>query len=496
MKLITEGDINPYYLQTLCMLFFPRAKFSASEKIGPDTPVAIVKVTSDNNTAYAEASLTLGSRSVLKYHSENYNPSEPGRNTRSIAASKAFYFAATEFCGYNPPWGLLTGVRPTKLAFDRLNSGMTKEQTVKSLRNDYLMFPKKAILATDIARSEAKILKNYTEKDCSVYVSIPFCPSRCAYCSFVSYTTKKLLSLIPSYLETLKTELTMISRLIKRLGMNVVTVYIGGGTPSTLDERQTEDLLSHIDRCFDVPALHEYTFEAGRADTITAEKLKICSSHGVTRVSVNPQSLCDEVLRGVGRLHTTEQFYKAYETAEKSGIPHINTDLIIGLPGDTFKTYADSIEKIIGLGPDNITAHTFAMKKSSSLTAEGTEIITEDYRELAKCVDYTQIITKNAGYFPYYMYRQKNSAGNLENVGFCRKGSEGIYNILMMEEVHTIFAAGAGAVTKLCADQGARIERVFNPKYPYEYLAQSREEEYGKLTEKTEAFFNVADRAE
>ncbi|MBO4869744.1 MAG: coproporphyrinogen dehydrogenase HemZ [Clostridia bacterium] len=491
MKLITEGDINQYYLQTLCMLFFPRAKFSNTEKLGPDTPVAIVKVTSDETTAYAEASLALGSRSVLKYHSENYRPDEPAQNTRSIAASKAFFFAATEFCGYNPPWGLLTGVRPTKLAFDRINSGMTKDQTVKSLRADYLMYPKKAILATDIARTEAKIIKNYTDKDCSVYISIPFCPSRCAYCSFISYATKKFLSLIPDYLEAMMKEMRLLSAMIKDLGMNVVTVYVGGGTPSTLDEKQLGSLLSCIDECFDTASLHEYTFEAGRADTITAEKLALCKAHNVTRVSVNPQSLCDEVLKNVGRLHTTKQFYQAYELAVNSGIPHINTDLIIGLPGDTFKTYSDTIEKITELSPDNITAHTFAMKKSSALTVSGENVVTEDNSELVKCVDYTQIVTKNAGYYPYYMYRQKNSAGNLENVGFCKKGAEGIYNILMMEEVHTIFAVGAGAVTKLTGQSGKRIERVFNPKYPYEYLAQDREAEHKKLEEKAREFFKI-----
>lgn len=489
MKLITEGDINSYYLQTLCMLFFPRAKFSSSEIIGPDTPVAIVKVSSDDKTAYAEASLTMGSRTVIKYYSEDFKENEPDKNTKSIAASKAFFYAAAEFCKYNPPWGILTGVRPTKLAFDRINSGMTKDIAVKSLRSDYLMYPKKAILAVDIARYESKIIKNYTERDCSIYISIPFCPSRCAYCSFVSYTTKKLLSLIPDYLKAMKTELEHLSKLIKELGMNVVTVYIGGGTPSTLDESQLDELLSYVDKCIDTKALHEYTFEAGRADTITEQKLKTCKKHGVTRISVNPQTLCEQILNNVGRKHTVDQFYKAYDLAVKSGIPHINTDLIIGLPGDNFNIYSSTIEKIIELSPDNITAHTFAAKKSSELTVSGSEIFTEDYRDLAKCVDYTQIITKSAGYVPYYMYRQKNSAGNLENVGFCKKGTECIYNILMMEEVHTIFAVGAGAVTKFTKNGGEQIERSFNPKYPYEYLAQNREEEYKKLSEKAFMFF-------
>ena len=489
MKLITEGDINSYYLQTVCMLFFPRAKFSNTETINADTPVAIVKVSSSEKTAYAEASLTMGERTVLKYYSEDFTENVPKQNTKSIAASKARYSAASEFCKYNPPWGILTGVRPTKLAFDRINAGMTKEQTVKSLRSDYLLYPKKAILATDIARYESKVIKNYTEKDCSLYISIPFCPTRCAYCSFVSYTTKKLLSLIPDYLTAMKEEIKLLSSLIKERGYNVVTVYIGGGTPTTLDEAQLSDLLSCIDMYFDTELLREYTVEAGRADTITKEKLKICKDHNVTRVSVNPQSLCDQVLQNVGRMHTTKQFYKAYDMAVQSGIPHINTDLIIGLPGDNFSIYSQTIEKIVELSPDNITAHTLAAKKSSVLTTEGGELFTEDYRDLAKCVDYTQIITKNADYIPYYMYRQKNSAGNLENVGFCKKGTECIYNILMMEEVHTIFAVGAGAVTKLTRDGGEKIQRVFNPKYPYEYLAKNREEEFKKLRDTALSFY-------
>jgi oxygen-independent coproporphyrinogen-3 oxidase len=287
----------------------------------------------------------------------------------------------------------------------------------------------------------------------------------------------------------MKEEIRLLSSLIKERGLRVVTIYIGGGTPTTLDEAQLSDLLSCIDLYFDTELLHEYTVEAGRADTITAEKLKICKEHNVTRVSVNPQTLCDQVLQNVGRMHTTKQFYEAYESAVKSGIPHINTDLIIGLPGDNFSIYSQTIEKIVELSPDNITAHTLAAKKSSVLTATSPESFTDDYRDLAKCVDYTQIITKNADYIPYYMYRQKNSAGNLENVGFCKKGTECIYNILMMEEVHTIFAVGAGAVTKLTRSGKEMIQRVFNPKYPYEYLAQNRQEEFKKLTDTVEQFY-------
>lgn len=489
MKLITEGNVNIYYLQTLCLLFFPGAKFSQNEKITPQTPVIFVKLTSDEKSSYAEASVTIGEKSVTKYYVEPFDEWDNRKKADNIAVSKAFYDAATSFFKYNPPWGILTGVRPTKLAFDRLNAGMTRDQTIKSLRTDYLLFLKKAMLAVDIARNESKIIKKYGEDTCSLYISIPFCPSRCEYCSFVSYTTKKLLSLIPDYLQMLKLEIKLLSTLIAELNMKPVSIYIGGGTPTTLDEAQLEDLLSYIDSVFDTTSLDEFTLEAGRPDTVTAGKLLSAKNHNVTRVSINPQSLSDDILKAVGRKHTVEDFFTAYELAARSGIQYINTDLIIGLPGDDFENYSDTLDRVISLDPDNITAHTLCAKRSAELKMRTPEVFKADYYEISKCVDYTQILTKKAAYYPYYMYRQKNALGNFENVGFSKKGAEGIYNILMMEEVHTIFAAGAGAVTKLVADGGERIERIFNPKYPYEYLSQDRTAVFESVREKAKQFF-------
>ncbi len=489
MKLTINGNISAYYLQTLCLLFFPGAKFSESEVVTPDVPTVTVDITEHGDFVSARATLKIGDKEVTREHSEVFSQERTAKKTVNFAASKAFFQAASTFFGYTPSWGMLTGVRPTKIALDYLKAGLTKDECVKALRDEYFLYPKKAILATDIARHERKIIKKYPSDTCSLYISIPFCPTRCSYCSFVSYTTKKLLSLIPAYLEALKTEIKYQLDLIKMYGMKLKTIYIGGGTPTTLDGEQLNDLLSFIDRHTDTSLLDEFTLEAGRPDTVDEYKLACAKSHNVTRISVNPQTLNNYVLAEVGRPHTAETFFRAYEMAHNSGIPNINTDLIIGLPTDDFVSYGETIDKIIELAPSNITAHTFCVKKSADIVHEGVKIYSRDDFDVAKCVDYTQILAKKNGYVPYYMYRQKNALGNFENVGFCKKGCEGLYNILMMEEVHTIFAAGAGAVTKFVLDDGAHIERIFNPKYPYEYLEQNREEAFLSLKERYENFF-------
>ncbi len=492
MKLIINGGVSEYYMQTLCLLFFPGAKFSESETVTPDVPVVTVNVAEHDTYALASVSLKIRDKQVVKEYSEIFSEDKTRKKTVTLAASKAFFQAASAFFGYTPSWGMLTGVRPTKIALDYLKSGLLKNECVQALRDDFFLYPKKAILATDIARHERRIIKKYPSDTCSLYISIPFCPTRCSYCSFVSYTTKKLLALIPAYLESLKTEIKYQLDLINMYGMKLKTIYIGGGTPTTLNGEQLEDLLSFIDENTDTTLLDEFTLEAGRPDTLDEYKLQCAKAHNVTRISVNPQTLNDYVLAEVGRPHTAATFFKAYEMAQKSGIPNINTDLIIGLPTDDFASYSETIEKIIELSPSNITAHTFCVKKSADIVHEGAKIYAREDYNVAKCVDYTQILAKKNGYIPYYMYRQKNALGNFENVGFCKKGCEGLYNILMMEEIHTIFAAGAGAVTKFVLDEGAHIERIFNPKYPYEYLQQDREETFRNLKERYEKFFGIS----
>ena len=490
MQINVNGDVNKYYVQTLCMIFYPGAKFSdAAEDDG--TPILDVTVKDVEGGVEATATATLRDmvHSVTKTSESNeYRTHE---RTVKIAVGAAIVSVLGEMVSYKPSWGILTGVRPSKVATEYLQAGISKTKVKKLLTSDYLVIPKKASLATEVSIVERKIIGTPDQKDCSIYISIPFCPSRCSYCSFVSYSSKKLLSLIPEYLDRLQSDLVSTLELINRLGLNIKTIYIGGGTPTILNEDQIARLLSTITERVDVSALEEFTLEAGRPDTITAEKLAVAAAHGVNRVSVNPQTLCREVLEKIGRLHSTDDFYRAYDIAVKSGIKYINTDLIIGLPGDNFKTFSVTFDEILNLRPANITVHTFCVKKSADILKSESSVFSMRGGDAGKCVDYTQIKSAQAGYIPYYMYRQKKTVGNYENVGFALEGAEGVYNIHMMEETHSIFSVGAGAVTKLvklAKDSGekVKISRLFNQKYPYEYLSDNKS---GEMLAEIERFY-------
>lgn len=477
MKLRIDGNINQYYVQTLCMMLFPGVKFAEDEVETPESTSAYVKTEpmlegEDSREVGIRASVTLrhGGQEASAHHEQRYSALHSKEKTAKIVIGKCFFDAGELLLQYRPVWGILTGVRPAKLAMDYLKKGFDVEAVKAILREEMLVNPKKATLAADVAVFEKTLADRTTPDTCSVYISIPFCPTRCAYCSFVSYTSPKLLALIPDYLVKLCREIDETFRIIRENGKRVVTVYIGGGTPTTLNETQLEILLSAVARNVDVASLEEFTLEAGRPDTITKKKFEIAKTYGVTRVSINPQTLNDEILAAIGRRHTAEEFLRAYDIARASGIPHINTDLIAGLPEESFQSFSRSVDRILELRPDNITVHTFCVKKAAEILREGTDVYSRTGGETGKSVEYSHVSVTNAGYLPYYLYRQKNTVGNFENVGFCLPGTEGLYNILMMEELHSVFAVGAGAVTKLVSADRAHIDRIFSPKYPYEYL--------------------------
>ncbi len=490
MNITINSPINKYYMQTLCMIFFPGERFGESEADNPDAP-SLTLVTEEGEAGItAHAHMSVGDKKSEADYTAEHSSHRTKERTLKLAVGGAIITAASALVGYRPAWGMLIGVRPSKVASEMLESGTSKTRVKKILTSDYMVIPKKAALATDIAVTEKRIVGEGSKKDCSVYISIPFCPSRCTYCSFVSYTSPRLLSLIPEYLVKLKEDIRANFRLISELGLRVRTVYIGGGTPTILDERQLEDLLRLVASLTDVERLDEYTLEAGRPDTITLEKFNIARAYGVTRVSVNPQTLCDEVLCGIGRSHTADEFFAAYDIARRAGIKTVNVDLIAGLPGDNFKQFSSTVDGVIALSPENITVHTFCVKKSAQLLRDNAHIYSVRGGDAGKCVDYSQIKIQQAGLSPYYMYRQKNTVGNYENVGFSLPGHEGLYNIYMMEEIHSIFASGAGAVSKL-VDTGARygggnksgnIERLFHNKYPYEYLKEDKSEAFAAAT--------------
>ncbi len=471
MKIEIIGDVAEYYVQTLCLLFFPGAKFSKKET--DDSHKASVVVEKQDGMISSTVTIVYNDKTSTKKAEESYGNGISERAGIRIAVGKAFLAAGKSVTGVSPQWGILTGVRPSKLALKEFEDKKSTKAEVKSFfQNEYLVYLKKASLLVDIASLERKIINACPKDSCSVYISIPFCPSRCSYCSFVSFTSNRLLSIIDDYMIKLVDDIKKTFAIIRELGLDLKTVYVGGGTPTTLNKTQLQLLIDTINNEFDVSKLEEFTVEAGRPDTITAEKLSILKNGGVTRISINPQTLNSEVLEIIGRKHTVEQFYKAFEMAKESGIEQINTDLIAGLPYDGFRSFSETIDNIIQLRPSNITVHTLCIKNAADFAREKDSIY-PPANVASKCVDYSQLATKNAGYVPYYIYRQKNTIENLENVGFCLPGCEGRYNIYMMEEVHSIFACGAGAVTKCVSPERDNIVRVFNFKYPYEYLSDT-----------------------
>lgn len=301
----------------------------------------------------------------------------------------------------------------------------------------------------------------------SLYISIPFCPSRCSYCTFTSHSVEKAAKLIPQYVTLLCSELEDIAVLIEELGLHLETVYMGGGTPTVLTAQQLDDVLSTVNRCFDMSGVREITVEAGRPDTITAEKLSVLKKNGVERISINPQTMDDEVLAEIGRRHTAKDVKDAFALARTFNFNSINMDLISGLPGDNAEKFRRTIDEVLAMSPDNITLHTLTVKHGANLAPMAQSIFAKTVDEMN---EYAYDEFAKAGYFPYYLYRQKGTVDNLENTGFCKPGKEGIYNIFIMDETHSIISAGAGGVTKMKAPYGKKIERIFNFKYPYEYI--------------------------
>ncbi len=473
MIITCNGKLNAYYIQTLCMLFFPGAKFPENEEITPETHVIAVELTETDGEVCAFASIDCGEKHTEGRWAERWDDTLGDRDRiRKIAAGRAFLSAGEAFTGFRPPWGSMTGVRPAKLVSEYLHAGKTPTEAAAILEREFFATPEKAALAVQVAQAEDRLITDEKRKLCSLYVAIPFCPTRCAYCSFVSCTSPGLLKLIPEYLAALANDIDHTCGLIQKLGLTVATVYIGGGTPTILTADQLDFLLSRIRKW--IPDGEEFTLEAGRPDTITTDKLRVAKSYGVDRISVNTQTLNEEVLARIGRKHTAAEFFEAYYRTRESGIQAVNIDLIAGLPGDTADSFQATMDAILPLEAENITVHTFCVKKSADLKSEGA--FDRDGLEAMKSVRYSFEALEKSGYLPYYMYRQKNTVGNLENVGYAKPGFEGLYNIYMMEEVHSIFSCGASAVTKFVSlpdkDGNVRIERIFQPKYPYEYLRE------------------------
>ena len=374
-------------------------------------------------------------------------PAGADRSVCKYAVDTRLYEACRAYTGRELAWGLLTGVRPTKLAMQKLEEGMDRDAFVRWFREDSYVSGEKAQLAWEIAGREKSLLDRLDCRDgYSLYVGIPFCPSVCSYCSFSSGSLAQWQDHIGDYLAALLKELAWIGERAALCGKKMNTVYIGGGTPTTLTAGQLEELLSCIDRCFSREHLLEYTVEAGRPDSITEEKLQVLRGHGITRISINPQTMQQRTLDLIGRRHTVDEIKESFHMARGLGFDNINMDLIAGLPGEKTGDMKDTLEKIRALDPDSLTVHSLAVKRAARMGQEG---YIPGGEEIGDMLDLAAETARAMGMFPYYLYRQKNIAGNFENTGYAKVDKAGIYNILIMEEKQSIIAAGAGASTKI-----------------------------------------------
>lgn len=455
-----------YEILKLTQIFYPNEKidmlYLLPESLNDDT-IITTELTNDKIKVSFKSN---------EYNLNSESHRNPDDDEELIMASQLFEILkkATE---YTPKWGLLTGIRPSKL-LRSMQKKYGENEAYKRFTEKYFVSREKADLTEIVAKTEEKLIAKSPKNSMSLYVSIPFCPSRCSYCSFVSHSmeTKTARQLVPDYVKLLCEEIKNTAAITKELGLQLETIYFGGGTPTTLEADELKSLFDVICESFDLSALREYTVEAGRPDTITTEKLRALLAGGVTRISINPQTFNNDVLKTIGRKHTWELTAEKFLEARELGFNNINMDLIAGLPEDTYESFCNSVEKAISYNPENITVHTLALKRASNLNQTAGRVQIEKGVLADKMLEFTNDRLTNSEYFPYYMYRQAKSLGNLENTGYCKKSFECLYNIYMMEESHSVFSVGAGGVTKLRHPVSGEIKRIFNYKYPYEYISR------------------------
>ena len=464
---------------------YPDIKSPAGERS------VVITLSRGGSLATVSALVKLGDRSrsgVVRFPSEKLDERwEQVYHTVSHALKQAFYKAGTALLGHELPWGSLTGVRPVKLPTRAMLAGKTAEQAQMELEKEYHVSPPRAALAVECAQAAVDVQKGLQRDALSLYLGVPFCPTRCAYCSFISADIKGSLALVEPYVDALCREIELAGALLRENGLHIAYAYMGGGTPTTLTGPQLDRVLDCVERFLPMERCTEFTVEAGRPDTLTADKLNILKNHKIHRISINPQTMEDHVLRAIGRDHTAARIEAAMELAQRHFGGLVNMDLIAGLPADTWSGFARTLNRISALEPANITVHTLALKKGSRLTQEGGALPAPEDVEIM--LELASRRLRGAGYAPYYLYRQKYMSGSFENVGWAKPGAVCAYNIVMMEELQTVLSLGAGGVTKLVDPDRGRIVRLNNPKYAKEYL-----ESWDKISadKRTAAAFQAA----
>lgn len=390
------------------------------------------------------------------------------RKEKKNRLKRLLYAKLAEYTGKELPWGNLTGIRPVKIVMSMLEKGNGREETIEDLKKIYCIGQEKAELSVEIAQRELSVLNTFDYKSgYSLYIGIPFCPTTCLYCSFTSYPITLWQKRTREYLEALYKELTYISQAMSNKRLD--SVYIGGGTPTTLSHEELRSLIHFIRGKFDCSAVKEFCVEAGRPDSITKEKLNVLKECGIERISINPQTMNEETLKIIGRQHSVEDIIQAYDLAKETGFKTINMDIILGLPGENMIHLEHTMEEIQKLNPENLTVHSLALKRAARLNIQKQSYIEEINTAPEDMMKRTAEYAKRMGMEPYYLYRQKNMGGNLENVGYAKPGHIGLYNILIMEEKQTIVAAGAGAMSKYVFPDGS-ITRVENVKDVTNYM--------------------------
>jgi oxygen-independent coproporphyrinogen-3 oxidase len=464
MNVYIKNHTYWFELENVTRLFLPNEKISVFREFGQLEKPYVYTELSERITV----SLCAGD-----FCEELTAPKNPDGDNELIFA-QLLYKLFVRFSGMNQPWGLLTGVRPLKL-LRRLIASEGREGAERRFLDDFYVSEEKLSLALETERNEKRIIDMSGENSFSLYVGIPFCPSRCSYCSFVMASVERAKKLIEPFTELLCEEIRRTGEIASRLGLRLETVYFGGGTPTTLDPDQLSRVLGAVNSSFDMSRCREFTVEAGRPDTIDSERLNALKENKVDRISINPQTLNPAALKAIGRKHSVEDFYRAFELARKNGFNNINPDLIAGLPEDDPESFYRSLDGILELGAESVTVHTLCRKRAATLTTQGVTLDVEDAEAARKMLAYARKRLSESGFIPYYLYRQTRMAGNLENVGWSKPGYESLYNVYVMDETHTILACGAGGVTKLKEYGGDYLKRVFNFKYPYEYIDRFEE---------------------
>ncbi len=454
MKLILQGHEELYAVEQLqTVLFGDSAQGEAVSSLhrGKVYLTATTKITHGEKTAYSSRRMRLAEETV---------------RTRRRILQQSYYFAALQLLETTPPWGALAGVRPTKISTKHLLEGGSIQSADRLLKDVYYVTPERRKLALDCSESTAQAASLLQPRDVSLYVGIPFCPTRCSYCSFVSRTVGKRTELIEPYLQALLREIQEVAALLANSGLSLRTIYIGGGTPTSLSNEQMELLLSTITERFDLSRLLEFTVEGGRPDTLDTQKLATIARYA-DRMSINPQTMNDDVLKACGRPHKAQDVLQAYQEAVDAGFRAVNMDLIAGLPRDNLESFKASLDAVAALEPANITVHTLALKKDADLFTRREEL--PSAQEVTQMVAYATGKLRYLGYKPYYLYRQKYMSGSFENVGWSKNGADCLYNIYMMEEVHSIISVGGGSISKVNLPDG-KLQRFPNPKYPEQYI--------------------------